>query len=175
MNGADNSFAERLFAPSSSIQLASGVLAGSPGFLCTVISTRFQHLLNEFHAAKPFLTGFCGCHVGSSTPVEGRLVEMRSGRARRQLPLVRRRSRQHVWWGLWLGYSTVVWCQWAAGCGQTRKYDARNPCRCGSCELSKPLLLLSRIFYCSLRVSFARRFFLWMIPLKFKFLITIFY
>ena len=56
-----------------------------------------RHLLNEFHAAKPFLTGFCGCHVGSSTPVEGRLVEMRSGRARRQLPLVRRRSRQHVW------------------------------------------------------------------------------
>ena len=97
MNGADNSFAERLFAPSSSIQLASGVLAGSPGFLCTVISTRFQHLLNEFHAAKPFLTGFCGCHVGSSTPVEGRLVEMRSRRTRRQLPLVRRRSRQHVW------------------------------------------------------------------------------
>ena len=87
MNGVDNSFAERLFAPSSSIQLASGVLAGSPSFLSAVISTRFQHLLNEFQAAKPSLTGFCGCHLGSSTPVEGRLVEMRSGRARRQLPL----------------------------------------------------------------------------------------
>jgi len=97
MNGADNFSAERLFAESSSIQLASGVLAGWSGFLSSALSTMVQHLLNEFHAAKPFLTGFCGCHVGSSTPVEGRLVEMRSGRARRQLPLVRRRSRQHVW------------------------------------------------------------------------------
>ena len=67
----------KLAVPSISIGLISGVFSSCSAFPISGISTKVRHRSNEFHAAKPLLTGFCGCHVGSSTPVESRLVEMR--------------------------------------------------------------------------------------------------
>ena len=66
-----------LAVPSISSGLNSGVFSRCSGFPISGISTKVRHRSNEFHAAKPLFTGFCGCHVGSSTPVESRLVEMR--------------------------------------------------------------------------------------------------
>ena len=135
----------KLAVPSISIGLISRVCGSRSGFPISGISTKVRHRSNEFHAAKPLLTGFCGCHVGSSTPVESRLVEMRCWCPRRQLSLVRCGTGQHLWWGFWLGYSTMVRCQWSAGRCPTRKYDARNPWGCVGLELVTLLFELQRV------------------------------
>ena len=64
-------------SPSNATWLAFGALGGREGFPFYGIWTMILNQFNELYAAKPIFTGFCGCHVGSSTAVESRLVEMR--------------------------------------------------------------------------------------------------